>query len=67
MKVQILGKQAREVVNKTTGQIRIYTNLYFQTNFTSAEKDSGAVGYKVDKVNTGIDCSKINQISNINF
>lgn len=67
MKVQIIGKSSRQVTNQQTGVTRVYTNLYFVSDFTHAEKESGCIGNKCDKVNTTIDCSKISVGDLVNF
>lgn len=67
MKVQILGKITRPYTNKTTGEVTNFTNLFYQTNFLENELKAGAVGYKVDKVNTSLDCSKIGIGDVVNF
>lgn len=67
MKVQILGKITRPYTNKNTGEVTQFTNLFYQTNFLENEVKAGAVGCKVDKVNTSLDCSKISIGDVVNF
>ncbi len=67
MKVQIIGKSSRQVTSQHTGVTRVYTNLYYVSDFTSAEKESGCIGNKCDKVNTSLDCSKISVGDLVNF
>lgn len=67
MKVQIIGKSSRQATNQNTGVTRIYTNLYFVSDFTAAEKEQGCIGNKCDKVNTAIDCSNVSVGDLVNF
>ncbi|MBP3422119.1 MAG: hypothetical protein J6K37_07615 [Lachnospiraceae bacterium] len=67
MKVQILGKHTRPYTNTNTGEITHYTDLYYQRNFLENEVKAGAIGYKTDKINTSLDCSKIGVGDLVNF
>lgn len=59
MKINIIGKTARQSVNQNTGAIRIYTNLFYYTDFSDYERQNGADGFKVGTINTSLDCSKV--------
>lgn len=59
MKVEVLGVKSREYVKKETGERRVYTDLYFQQNFTEVESKEGSRGKKCGGISTTIDCTGV--------
>lgn len=59
MKVMAIGVKSREYVKKETGERRIYTDLFFQQDFTEAEIREGSRGKKCGSISTTLDCSGI--------
>ena len=60
MKVEILGKRSAERVNKETGEVKTYNDLYYvELKEMKPGEDEKCAGRKAGSVSTQMDISKI--------